>query len=272
VPTLTAGPAVVRVDRARGARIASLVVHGHELLVQPDLGSRDRPSDPLVSGCYPMAPFAGRTRGGRFAWFGEIHELVPNHAGHAMHGTVFDKRWAQEHAEPGYVRLRRDLQPEWPFAGWVIHEVALSPTLLELRLEVHTSGATFPATLGWHPWFRRRIEVGGSLEVDLAAKRWYPRGIDGLPLGFVEPPPSRGPWDDCFTAITWPARLTWPGALQVTMTSTCDHVVLYDEPRHAICIEPQTGPPDALNRLEWASLVRRGRPLVAEMSLTWSSP
>ena len=55
------------------------------------------------------------------------------------------------------------------------------------------------------------------------------------------------------------------------MTSTCDHVVLYDQPRHAICVEPQTGPPDALNHLERATLVRRGRPLVAEMSLVVAS-
>ena len=58
---------------------------------------------------------------------------------------------------------------------------------------MHTEAATFPATVGWHPWFRRRIEVGGSLEVDLDAKRWYPRGVDGLPLGFVEPPAGPGP-------------------------------------------------------------------------------
>ena len=51
-----------------------------------------------------MAPFAGRTRGGRFAWYGQIHELVPNHAGHAMHGTVFDRRWLLELADVGYVR------------------------------------------------------------------------------------------------------------------------------------------------------------------------
>jgi aldose 1-epimerase len=272
VPTLTAGPATVRVDRARGARLVSLVVHGHELLVQPEPGRRGRPSDPLLSGCFPMAPFAGRTRGGRFAWSGQVHELVPNHAGHAMHGTVFDRRWLLELADAGYVRLRRDLQPGWPFAGWVVQEIALQPDRLELRMEVHTEGTTFPATLGWHPWFRRRIEVGGSLEVDLDAKRWYPRGVDGLPLGFIEPPPAQGPWDDCFTAVTWPARLHWPGALEVTVTSTCDHVVLYDQPRHAICLEPQTGPPDALNHLERATLVRRGRPLVAEMVLAWTTP
>jgi aldose 1-epimerase len=65
-------------------------------------------------------------------------------------------------------------------------------------------------------------------------------------------------------------RLTWPGALAVTLTSTCSHVVLYDQPRHAICVEPQTGPPDALNHLDRATLVRRHRPLVAEAALSWS--
>jgi aldose 1-epimerase len=216
-----------------------------------------------------MAPFAGRTRGGRFKWARQIHELVPNHAGHAMHGTVFDKRWMLELADAGYLRFRTDLEPEWPFPGWVIHEVALSAHRLELRLEVHSAGLPFPATVGWHPWFRRRVEVGGALEVALDAKRFYPRGVDGLPLGFVEPPPPTGPWDDCFTAVTWPVVLTWPGALEVRMTSTCDHVVLYDQPRHAICVEPQTGPPDALNRIDRATLVRRHRPLIAETSLSW---
>ena len=274
MPTLTAGPATVRVDRARGARLASLVVHGHELLVQPEPGRRGHPSDPLLSGCYPMAPFAGRTRAGGSPGTAQIHELVPNHAGHAMHGTVFDRRWLLELADVGYVRLRRDLQPGWPFAGlgrstrWRCPADAASSCASRCT----PRRPTFPATLGWHPWFRRRIEVGGSLEVDLDAKRWYPRGVDGLPLGFVEAPPAQGPWDDCFTAVAWPARLTWPGALEVTMTSTCDHVVLYDQPRHAICVEPQTGPPDALNHLERATLVRRGHPLVAEMSLTWSTP
>ena len=69
-----------------------------------------------------------------------------------------------------------------------------------------------------------------------------------------------------------PIVLTWPGALEVVLTSTCDHVVLYDQPRHAICVEPQTGPPDALNHLERATLVRMGHPLVAEMSLSWTTP
>ena len=272
MPTLTAGSTTVRVDRARGARLTSLVVQGHELLVQPQRGRLGEPADPLLSGCYPMAPFAGRVRGGRFRWGGHLHELEVNHTDHAIHGTVFDRHWLLDKVDDSYVRLHRELGPGWPFEGWAVHEVALSPTGMELRLEVHSAGASFPATLGWHPWFKRRIEVGGALEVDLTATRWFTKDADGLPPGHLEPRPTLGPFDDCFTAVTWPARLTWPGALEVELTSTCDHVVLYDQPADAICVEPQTGPPDALNHLEWARLVRRDKPLVAEMALSWRVP
>jgi galactose mutarotase-like enzyme len=266
--TLAAGPATLRVDRAHGGRLASLVVHGHEVLVQPEPG---QPPDPLQWGCYPMAPFAGRTRGGRFRWGGTVHELVANHAGHAMHGTVFDARWLIEQADSGYLRLRARLDPGWPFAGWAVQEMALSPQQLELRLEVHSADLPFPATAGWHPWFRRRLAVGGSVQVDLQAGRWYPTGPDGLPTGTLEPVPPTRPWDDCFTAITWPVTLTWPGALELSLTSTCDHVVLYDHPRHAVCVEPQSGPPDALN-IDRARIVRRHDPLVIEAAISWIVP
>lgn len=272
MPTLTAGPATVRVDRARGARLTSLVVHGQELLVQPTPGSPGQPTDPLLSGCYPMVPFAGRVRGGRFAWGGTVHELATNHAGHAMHGTGFDRRWLLELADVGYLRLRTDLRPGWPYEGWAIHEVALTADRLELRLEVHTARQPFPATCGWHPWFQRRLAVGRDLLVDLTATRWYPKDPDGLPIGAIEARPPKGPWDDCFTGLTWPMELTWPGALSLSLTSTCDHLVLYDQPRHAVCVEPQSGPPDALNHLDWARIVRPGRPLIAEMSLSWPTP
>ncbi len=228
-------------------------------------------SDPLTWGCYPMVPFAGRIRGGRFRWGGSVHELTPNHAGHAMHGTVFDRRWLIEHADDGYLRLRGELGPGWPFDGWAIQELALSADQLELRLEVHAAALPFPATAGWHPWFRRQLAVGAALEVELDATRWYPLGPDGLPLGTIEPRPPARPWDDCFTAVTWPVRLTWPGALEMTLTSTCDHVVLYDHPRHAICVEPQSGPPDAHN-LDMARIVRRHDPLVIEAALAWRVP
>ena len=210
-----------------------------------------------LSGCYPMAPFAGRTRGGRFAWFGRdpragAEPRRPRHARHGVRPTLAARAGRRRlPAAPTRPAARLALRRMGdPRGGAVAHR-------LEVRLEVHTAGHDLPR----HP----RAGTRGSA----AASRWAaasrststpsagtPAGVDGLPLGFVEAPPAARPWDDCFTAVTWPAALTWPGALEVTMTTTCDHVVLYDQPRHAICVEPQTGPPDALNHLERATLVR----------------
>ena len=44
------------------------------------------------------------------------------------------------------------------------------PALLSLRLEVHSSEGSWPASCGWHPWFRRRLERGRAVELDLDAE------------------------------------------------------------------------------------------------------
>lgn len=268
MPTLTAGSTTLRVDRARGGRLASLVVGGNEVLVQPEPGTRP---DPLQWGSYPMAPFAGRTRGGRFRWGGRVHTVPTNLGGHAIHGSVFDRRWLIEQADDGYLRLRTDLGPTWPFDGWCRQELALTRDQLEMRLEVHSRDLPFPATAGWHPWFRRRLAVGGPAHIEFEAKRWYPLDHDGLPTGELEPRPPTRPWDDCFTAVHWPATITWPGALEMEIISTCSHLVVYDQQPHGVCVEPQSGPPDGLN-LDHAHIVRRHDPLIVETVLRWHTP
>jgi aldose 1-epimerase len=42
---------------------------------------------------------------------------------------------------------------------------------------------------------------------------------------------------------------------------------VFDEPEHAICVEPQTGPPDAFT-LD-PVVVRPGEPLVATATWSW---
>ena len=59
----------------------------------------------------------------------------------------------------------------------------------------------------------------------------------------VEPP---GPWDDCFTELAHEPVLRW-GDFSLRLSSSADHWVVYDGPEHAICVEPQTGAPDAHN-------------------------
>ena len=58
---LKAGRAHIRLDPAHGGRLASLQIDGREVLVTES-------DDPRGWGAYPMVPWAGRVRSGRFAW------------------------------------------------------------------------------------------------------------------------------------------------------------------------------------------------------------
>ena len=49
-----------------------------------------------------------------------------------------------------------------------------------------------------------------------------------------------------------PPRLTWPGVLELDVRSTAPFWVVFDERDDALCVEPQTAPPDAFN-LAWAA-------------------
>jgi aldose 1-epimerase len=264
VEVLEAGEARVVLDAQAGGRIAALSVAGLDLLVgRPSEASGDEAADALRWGLYPMAPWAGRVRGGRFRFAGEEHALPLGMPPHAIHGTVFDRPWSHE----GRGRIGIDLGPDWPWAGHARQEVTLAPDALTLRLSVESAGARFPASLGWHPWFRRRLARGALLELAVQAESMWRRDADGIPTGErVTPPP--GPWDDCFTDVAQPVELVWPGALRLALFSSAPCWVVYDEPAHAVCVEPQTAPPDALNTEP--AIVEPGAPLVADFTLRWT--
>jgi aldose 1-epimerase len=95
----------------------------------------------------------------------------------------------------------------------------------------------------------------------------YERDAEHMPSGrIVEPRP--GPWDDCFVN-TAPVGLRFPG-FDVTVTSDCDHWVVFDEPRDATCVEPQSGPPDAFNLAEpGPAVLEPGGEHVRTMTIEW---
>jgi aldose 1-epimerase len=93
------------------------------------------------------------------------------------------------------------------------------------------------------------------------------RGPDGIPTGErVAPPP--GPWDDAFTDLASDPVLEWPGLLRLTITSAGPWWVVYTEPEHAVCVEPQSGPPDALNGSP--DVVVPGVPMTRSMRWSWT--
>lgn len=242
------------IDPDSGGRLASLKFNGQELLVTEGDGATEW-------GCYPMVPWAGRVRDGRFTWNDRVHRLPINCGPHALHGTVFDAPW--EVSGPQSLRCR--LGPTWPWLGEVRSRFTLSDDAFEWRLDVHSEHDAFPVVVGWHPWFRRSVGDGPSVRLDFEPLKMYERDASGIPTGACVPPTS-GPWDDCFVDLKKPPRLTWSNGVSVVVESSCDHWVVYDQPAHAVCVEPQSGPPDAFN-LGAAAVARPGLPVSHTMRI-----
>jgi aldose 1-epimerase len=256
---LTADGCSVIVDLAAGGRLASVVVHGHELLKTEGGGS-------YGWGSFPMAPYAGRVRDGTFVFDGRSYRLPQLDPPHALHGTVFLRRWTRVSADT----IVADLGPDWPFRGRVSQTFELSATGLHSRMRLEAD-EPMPASIGWHPWFRRHLDgvaAGRDVALDLDAGAMYRRDGVGIATRERVPPPS-GPWDDCFTDLRRPPVLRWPGILELTIRSDCPDWVIYTVPEDALCVEPQTAPPDALD--VDPTIVVPGRPLTAEMDWRWRS-
>ncbi|WP_413757918.1 aldose 1-epimerase [Streptomyces sp. MMBL 11-3] len=255
--TLTAdnGDVEATVQPSNGGRIGSLKIDGVELLRQGD-----------KFGCFPMVPWCGRTRNGHFMNGATPHQLPLNSPPHAIHGTARDGAWRTARRSADEAVITYDLVDPWPYSGRVTQAVALTGDSLTLTMSVETYDESFPAQIGWHPWFNRTLG-DQDVRVDFTAAWQEERGDDHLPTGRrIDPRP--GPWDDCFGMPEGVhVTLTWPGQLALDVTSREQWVVVYDEQEAAVCVEPQTGPPNGLNTAP--RLVTPIEPLEAATTWTW---
>ncbi|MFC3549869.1 aldose 1-epimerase [Lysobacter cavernae] len=234
--TLAQGSVSVDIAPQAGGRIAQVRIDGVEQLVGY---SADNPAM-IAWGSYPMVPWAGRVRRGEFAFDGEHHHLPTNLGGHAIHGVGLALPWQVDAQSPQHVELSLALPKDqsWPFGGFARQRIDVAPDRLHMTLSVTAVDRAMPATLGWHPWWCKPDLV------EFAPTALYPRDAEGIATLPLAPPPP-GPWDDCFINHA-PVRVHH-GDQRLRLTSDCTHWVVYDQPAHATCIEPQTGPPDAFN-------------------------
>jgi aldose 1-epimerase len=262
--SLSQGNTVATLDLL-GGRLTSLVIDGMELLV------RNGP-DQFHFGSFPMAPWAGRLRRGRLDFEGTVVELPTNSPPHALHGLVTDREWELLAADQRSVSLALDLgrgpSDPWPWPCRVVQSVSLGEQCVDFGLEVHAEDA-MPAHLGWHPWFRRELRSQDpvSAQLEISSGEVYLNDPEGLPSGELSSPPPP-PWDYCFVGLADLPRVRWPGVLELTVDSDCDHWVLYDVEPAGICVEPWTGPPNCLNGPR-PRIVTSEDPLTAWMSWTW---
>jgi aldose 1-epimerase len=253
---LRAGSATCTVSAEDGGRVASLRVGPVDLIVGHD------PSLPAAGwGSYPMVPWAGRVRHGRFTFDGRDHQLPINFEHHAIHGTGFEQPWMVVDRDASSCVLACTL--DWVLGGESEQLIELADDSLTCTLTVRAGDRPMPASIGWHPWFVK------PQRADLQFERMYLRDDDYITDGRTVPPPP-GPWDDCFEGPLTTPRL-WIDGLDVSITSDCEFWVVYDMPAHATCVEPQSATPDAFN-LGGAARLEPGDELRRTMSIVWGTP
>ena len=182
--SLRSDDVTVTVDAVNGGRLASLEVAGRQLLIghEPEHG-------PMHWGSYPMVPWAGRVRHGRFTFDGRAVRPAPRHAAacdprHRLPTAVARRRGGR----------RRDVDELRPGLGARRPGVAAGRRRRHVRhcvLGVVAGDRAMPAEIGWHPWFTK------PLALSFRPEAMYARDGEGIPTGELVPPPP-GPWDDCF--------------------------------------------------------------------------
>lgn len=253
---LACGPLAVDIAPAAGGRIGQIARNGVEWLV----GYSERNAAMIAWGCYPMLPWAGRIRRGRFAFEGRAYQLPLNLGEHAIHGVGFALPWRVEDSSPVHAELSLDLPEDarWPFGGVARQRIEVQDDALHMLLSVTADERSMPVVIGWHPWFRKPDKI------EFKPTRFYPRDAEGIAVRPVGKPPP-GPWDDCFVNDE-PVLIERDGQ-RLRLVSNCRHWVVYDETAHATCIEPQSGPPDAFS-LEPTRLAP-GSSIAASFALEW---
>jgi aldose 1-epimerase len=251
---LRAGSAHCTVGAFAGGRVASLSIDGVDLIL------RHSASLPAAGwGSYPMVPWAGRIRNGRFMFDGVRHQLPINFEQHAIHGTGFEQPWDVVETSERGVELRCSLA--WDFGGESQQLIELTNESLSCTLIVRAGDRPMPASMGWHPWFVKPDKV------DLQFERMYLRDDEYITDGRIAEPPPPPPWDDCFEGPLATPRI-WIGGLEVSISSDCEYWVVYDMPAHATCVEPQSATPDAFN-LGGAARLEPGKELRRTMTISW---
>lgn len=256
---ISEGGAKATIDR-NGGRLSSLEIAGHEVLVTEG-------AKPTRWGSFPMIPWCGRLPDGCLDYAGYQYRFPLTNAQHANHGLAHTQQWDVVDQTDSVVKLSTRLGDNWVFGGLVRQRFELDRRSLLIEVQVEAEEWAMPIMAGWHPWFRRSLEIGDEARLRVSPGSCYELDEAMIPTGrLVEVGPQ--PWDDCFVGLGEPPVISWPGAFDLTIDSSFDHWVIFTEPEHAICVEPQSGPPNQLNRSP--VIIQPGQRFTGWMSLTWA--
>ena len=221
---------------------------------------------------YVLAPWSNRVRDGRLRFDGRAWQLrITTDDGTAIHGAVIEYPWRVVEQTATRLVLEFDsagfvgVNFPWQFRAQVTYE--LNGERFEWRTALtNADHETFPAGLGHHPYFVRRLTdtgggaLGGEALLQINCDRGY-QLENAMALGEAAEVPPRADFrelralgdafvDDCLTGRTGDvaALISYPGALDVSIEADAllSHVVVYlpvEKPFFAV--EPVTNANDA---------------------------
>ena len=226
----------VEVDLDRGGRISSIKWKDLEFA----LPYRE---NPMNWGWFAMVPWAGRIDKGVIKNAEGVEFNLPTHwdPPHAEHGFGFVSIWESTSSNSSRLDMPAPYAP-----AYAEQTIELLDDTMTWTLNYFANGCTLPAWVGFHPWLPRRINDINECTLIFEAEKMLRRGDDGLPNGdLVDVSPQ--PWDDAFFGVTNSPIVQWGNTAQLAITASVPWWVIYDEDPLAICVEPQTAPPDAAN-------------------------
>ena len=241
---------------AIGGAVARFAWRGVDLF-RPATAAAIAGGEVLGMASFPLVPFAGRIRDGRFDFDGRAVRLPVNLAGEtdSIHGHGWQGAWSIAEWTGSKATLRFDhAAAAWPWAYGAEQTFDLADGALTHRLTVtNRSPTAMPAGLGVHPYFPRRDGARLGALVDGVFLR-----PDRPPI----PPPEAWDWrlgapidafvDHQFRGWDGVAKLIWPAeSLAVTLTTApaASRLVVYAPSGEAyFCVEPVTHQLDAVNR------------------------
>lgn len=264
---------------AVGGSLRSLRFQGRDLIV-PFAGDALRPA---LRGAI-LAPWPNRLADGRYSFGGTEHQLPLSEpeTGNAAHGLVAWQRFVPTQHSRGRVVMTTVIEPRsgYPWRVRIEAEFEVSSDGLSQRLTAtNLSAEPTPVVLGAHPYVLAGPAVPGGVDawmLELPAEsvllvsedRLLPeRSVqvnhpDGAEFDFRVPRRIGSTvLNHAFSALTPSAAgevvigLTGPsGRVELRLDQSVPWVQLYsadglpaDERRHALAVEPMTGPPDAFN-------------------------
>jgi aldose 1-epimerase len=216
--------------------------------------------NPQMMASFPLVPFSGRVRDGRFVFAGR-HIALPRNFGnspHTIHGNAWKLPWKVSGHDEASASIVLDYVPgEWPFPYRAEQRFELAPRSLDVELIVSNTGTlAMPLGIGQHPYFpytpgmTMQAEVASMWEAehDMPVNLSRNQIVESLARGLKL---QTATLDNNFTGWRHSATLRWPETgrrLRMTAESPLSYLVIYTPPtRDFLCVEPVSNTADWLN-------------------------